>query len=97
MARRTDPVHRVSGVRRPLSEDVQNRTRRYLVSMAIRTGCFIGAVLADGWLRWVLMAGAVFLPYVAVVVANAGRERIVAPPSTLLGDDRRQLHAGPRG
>lgn len=76
MARRTDPVHRVSGVRRPLSEDVQNRTRRYLVSMAIRTGCFIGAVLADGWLRWVLMAGAVFLPYVAVVVANAGREQI---------------------
>ena len=95
MARRTDPVHRVSGVRRPLSEDVQSRTRRYLVSMAIRTGCFIGAVVADGWLRWVLMAGAVFLPYIAVVVANAGRERIIEPPPTLLGDERPQLHAGP--
>jgi hypothetical protein len=97
MPRRTDPVHRVSGVRRPLSEDVQGRTRRYLVSMAIRTGCFVGAVLADGWLRWVLMAGAVFLPYIAVVVANAGRERIAAPPPTLLNEERPQLHAGPRG
>jgi len=97
MARRTDPVHRVSGVRRPLSEDVQQRTRRYLVSMAIRTGCFVGAVLADGWLRWVLMVGAVFLPYIAVVVANAGRERIAEPPPALLGDERRQLQPGTRG
>ena len=97
MARRTEPVHRVSGVRRPLSEDVQGRTRRYLISMAIRTACFVGAVIADGWLRWVLMAGAVFLPYIAVVVANAGRERIVEPPPALLGDERRQVQPGPRG
>ena len=97
MARRTDPVHRVSGVRRSLSDDVQERTRRYLISMAIRTACFIGAVLAVGWLRWALMAGAVFLPYIAVVVANAGRERIVTPPTALLGEERRQLHADPRG
>jgi hypothetical protein len=95
MARRTDPVHRVSGVRRPLSEDVQGRTRRYLISMAVRTACFIGAVVADGWIRWVLMAGAVFLPYIAVVVANAGRERIVEPPTALIVEQRPQLQAGP--
>ncbi len=42
---------------------------------AIRTACFIGAVLiGDGWLRWVLVAGAVFLPYIAVVMANASRD-----------------------
>jgi hypothetical protein len=97
MARRSDPVHRVSGVRRPLSEDVQGRTRRYLISMGIRTGCFVGAVLVDGWLRWVLMVGAVLLPYIAVVVANAGRERIVEPPLALLRDERRQLQSSPRG
>ena len=28
--------------------------------------------VGPGWLRWVLIAGAVFLPYVAVVLANAG-------------------------
>lgn len=52
------------------------RQRRYLISMAIRTVCFIGAVaVGPGWLRWVLAAGAVGLPYIAVVMANnpAGR------------------------
>jgi hypothetical protein len=31
--------------------------------------------LAEGWLRWVLIFGAVALPYFAVVIANAGRDR----------------------
>ena len=26
-----------------------------LISMAIRTACFIGAVVTDGWVRWVLV------------------------------------------
>jgi hypothetical protein len=54
------------------ADDIAARQRRYLFSMAIRTACVIGAVVVgDGWLRWVLIAGAVFLPYVAVVMANA--------------------------
>ena len=54
--------------------------------MAIRTVCFIGAVaVGDNWLRWVLFAGAVFLPYVAVVMANATDQR----------DDSLELMAGP--
>lgn len=51
------------------------RTRRYLVQMSIRVVCFIGAVAIDHWSRWLLLVGAVVLPYVAVVLANAGRER----------------------
>ncbi len=52
--------------------DISARQRRYVISMAIRTICFIGAiVVGDGWLRWVLIVGAVLLPYVAVVMANA--------------------------
>lgn len=48
------------------------RQRRYLISMTLRTLCFIGAVaVGPGVLRWVLVAGAAFLPYVAVVLANA--------------------------
>lgn len=54
------------------SADIAARQRRYLMSMAIRTVCFVGAVaVGPGWLRWVLIVGAVFLPYVAVVLANA--------------------------
>ncbi len=53
------------------AEDIAARQKRYLISMGIRTACFIGAVaVGPGWLRWVLIAGAVFLPYVAVVFAN---------------------------
>jgi hypothetical protein len=42
--------------------------------MGIRTACVLGAILVPGWPRWVLLAGAVVLPYLAVVIANAGRE-----------------------
>lgn len=39
--------------------------------MGVRTACFIGAVaVGPGWLRWVLIAGAVLLPYLAVIFAN---------------------------
>jgi hypothetical protein len=57
------------------AEEIAARQRRYLYSMAVRTLCVIGAVVADGWLRWVLIAGAVVLPYVAVVMANAAKTR----------------------
>ena len=45
--------------------------------MAIRTLCFVGAVMVGpGWLRWVLVVGAFILPYVAVVMANSASPRI---------------------
>ncbi|MDO8107509.1 DUF3099 domain-containing protein [Isoptericola sp. b441] len=73
--RGTSDVPRITSAREPLSDDLSRRTRRYLIQMGIRVVCFIGAVLVDGWFRWVLVAGAVVLPYVAVVLANAGRTR----------------------
>lgn len=58
------------------ADDIAARQRRYVISMTIRTLCVVGAVaVGDIWLRWVLLAGAVFLPYVAVVMANAGDSR----------------------
>ena len=45
--------------------------------MAIRTLCFVGAVVVGpGWLRWVLVVGAFILPYVAVVMANSASPRV---------------------
>ena len=46
-----------------------------LISVSVRTLCFVGAVLTPAPWRWVLATGAVILPYIAVVMANAGRER----------------------
>ncbi len=45
--------------------------------MGIRTLCFIGAVVVgDGVLRWVLIAGAFILPYIAVVMANSASPQV---------------------
>ena len=58
------------------SEDIKGRERRYIISMSIRTIAFVAAVaVGPGWLRWVLIAAALVLPYVAVVMANAGNQR----------------------
>lgn len=68
-------VYRITSAADSLSDDQNRRVKRYLLQMAIRMACFIGAVFVDGVLMWILLAGAVVLPYVAVVGANAGRER----------------------
>lgn len=88
-------VYRITGVRRGLSEDVGARQRRYLLSMGIRTACFLLAIVTTGWLRWALLSGAVLLPYLAVVVANAGREPSGSMPTTAIYDPRRVLEAPP--
>jgi hypothetical protein len=68
-------VFSISKVETSLTEDQSGRQRRYLFSMGLRTTCFVGGIMAEGALRWVLIFGAVVLPYFAVVIANAGRER----------------------
>lgn len=57
------------------SVDLHHRQMRYLISMGIRTVCFVAAVIATGPTRWVLVAGAIVLPYVAVVLANTASNR----------------------
>jgi hypothetical protein len=44
--------------------------------MGIRVACFILMVVITpyGWYTWVFAAGAVFLPYIAVVTANVGQD-----------------------
>lgn len=55
-------------------EEAASRLKRYALTMGIRTTCFVlmAVVTPYGWYTWVFAAGAIFLPYVAVVRANAG-------------------------
>lgn len=83
-AREPEPV-RITSAGSALSDDIAARSRRYLLQMGIRVLCFIGAVVVDHPIRWALLAGAIVLPYVAVLLANAWRERPV-DPGTLIDD-----------
>jgi len=60
-------------------KDIAARQKRYLWSMSLRSACFVGAVIAAlsgvDWLWPFLIAGAIILPYIAVVLANAATTR----------------------
>ncbi|MEC5200805.1 hypothetical protein RCH21_003058 [Arthrobacter sp. PL16] len=66
-------VHSISDARESHSDEMRTRMIRYTISMSIRLICFILVfVVPYVWLQWVMIAGAVFLPYFAVIVANGG-------------------------
>ena len=72
MARDRDDAVRITSAAESRDADIRVRQKRYLLSMSLRSICFVGALLVgDGWLRWVLVGGAIILPYIAVVMANA--------------------------
>ncbi|WP_330457006.1 DUF3099 domain-containing protein [Streptomyces sp. NBC_00820] len=80
-------VFRITGARTGLAEDVRGRQRRYVISMAIRTVSVILAASLWNVERYVAIVALVLgalLPYVAVVIANAGRERPPSLPSTFV-------------
>ena len=66
--------------------DLARRQKRYIISMSIRTACFIGAAIAGmagiNWLWPFLILAALVLPYVAVVNANAANTRTDELPLT---------------
>jgi len=72
-------VYRITSAAGSHSADMQQRAGRYLVSMGIRTLCVILVIVVPGPLRWVFAVGAIVLPYIAVVAANAAGERRGAP------------------
>ena len=76
MSKRKKIDHSISDVGISLSKDQSARQRRYFISMMIRTFCFILAVVLPSPWRWIALIGAVTLPYIAVIAANAGRETI---------------------
>lgn len=91
----TDVVRITTAPENP-EREMAHRQKRYMISMAIRTACFVSAILVgDGWLRWVLVAGAFLLPYVAVVMANSASPRVegTLPPGP--GHLRPEIGPGP--
>jgi hypothetical protein len=96
LRRSHDPeVVRITGAPETPAQELAHRQRRYMISMAIRTLCFVGAIVADGWLRWTLFAAAFVLPPIAVIMANSASPRIesASPPGP--GVDRPELGPGP--
>lgn len=77
-AARGQQVHLVTQAQRPMSEDIRYRQSRYLIMMGIRVVCFLIAILMyAAHLRWLILipaVGAIFIPYIAVIFANGGRE-----------------------
>jgi hypothetical protein len=85
-----DEIHDITSAQQGLSSDLPGRQRRYLISMIIRTAFFVAAVFVPSPFRWFCVAGALILPYFAVVIANAGREN-VAPGSAVIREKRRSI------
>ena len=73
------------------SEDLDSRIVRYAWMMSIRIVCFVLAVLTPSPWRWMFVVAAVFLPYVAVVMANAQKTASVASVDAFLPPGRPQL------
>ncbi|MEV8097429.1 DUF3099 domain-containing protein [Kitasatospora sp. NPDC085879] len=93
-------VFRITGARSSLTEDVRGRQRRYVISMLLRTVCVLLAVIlwdVQRFVAFAALAGAVLLPYFAVVIANAGRERAPGLPSTFAVPPETPLMLGPGG
>lgn len=76
----------------PSPEQEQNaRMRRYALTMGIRVLCIFACLFVQGWWLIIPALGAVFLPYVAVVFANAvsrrGRGTVERPGAIEPRDD----------
>ena len=102
MGRKHSDAVRITSATRSHSDDINARQRRYLISMGIRTLCFVAAVVVfvttgQGWLMWVLVIASFILPYVAVVMANAGASTDPGGPEPFGPDPSRKSLEPPPG
>ena len=72
-------VHSITDAAGAHSEDMRQRMIKYALAMGIRLVCLILIFVVDGWFKLVMVAGAVFLPWIAVVIAN--------------GSDKAEIHS----
>jgi hypothetical protein len=98
MARKEPEAVRITTATRSHSDDIGARQRRYVISMSIRTACFVLAVVCIGhWFMWVFIAASFVLPYVAVVMANAGAAPDPGGPEYFDPDHDLRALEGPGG
>ncbi len=91
-------VHSITDAAAAHSEDMRERMIKYAVAMGIRMVCIILIFVVDGWFKLVAVAGAVLLPWIAVVIANGSDRAEVhsdalldyVPAAELEGPDRSQ-------
>ncbi|MBO9520973.1 MAG: DUF3099 domain-containing protein [Nocardioidaceae bacterium] len=80
-----DPVVEITSAPTSPSEEIAHRERNYLISMGIRTICFIGGVVAIStgvvWLGIVLFVASLILPLFAVIVGNSVSPRLEGTPA----------------
>ena len=65
----------ITDARIATSDEMSARIRHYTITMSIRAACFLSMIFVHGTLRWILFAGAVVLPLVAVMAANQVNQR----------------------
>lgn len=74
--------------RPPHSVELSQRFRRYVFSMTVRTVALVLAIfVVHGWLRLVAIVAGIALPWLAVVIANAGLTRKEQGPMLLRHDE----------
>ena len=87
----------ITSARTATSRELSTRVRRYTLAMAFRMACFLAMIVVDGWLRWVLLTVAVFMPYLAVVLANQADQRSAAPVAAVSPELAPALTTGDAG
>lgn len=81
---KNSPTQSATSLPRAPRDDAHSRMTKYFTMMTIRVVCFVlmVAIQPYSWYTWLFAVGAIFLPYVAVVVANvaaAPADRAVPP------------------
>ena len=81
-------------------DEQRQRTRRYLLTMGLRTIIFIAAIVLYTLHLHVAAvvtgAASLILPWIAVVAANAGPTRTIEHPALYQRDEPKQLGRGER-
>jgi hypothetical protein len=76
-------VHSITDAASAHSEDMRQRMIKYALAMGIRLVCLILIFVVDGWFKILMVAGAVFLPWIAVIIANGSDKAEVHSDSLL--------------
>jgi hypothetical protein len=80
----------ITSLPRSPDDDRRNRMIKYSITMGIRTVCVVLCIFARGWWLLVCAAGALVLPYFAVVLANVSwsSPSVVERPGSLVPLER---------
>jgi len=76
-------VHSITDAAAAHSDEMRQRMIKYAIAMGIRMVCLILIFVVDGWFKLIPVLGAVFLPWVAVVIANGSDKAEVHSDSLL--------------